>query len=175
MWNTSVLCRCSPRCVYQVVSRDDYHYMDAIIIALLCRTPEEVTAATTFVTELNKPTVYPPPRCLNMEPQGYQEFLEANVIVSGNQLALSLNIKMVVDALYRLPPYRRRLSSKVSNAANWRGLQGVLTRIMQSTSSNELIVTGLLALQYEAQYYRIKDSLLSQVVCQAQAKARHEK
>ena len=36
-----------------------------IIAALLCRTPEEATA-TTFVTELNKPTVYPPPLCLNM-------------------------------------------------------------------------------------------------------------
>ena len=35
-------------------------YMDDIIVALLCRNPEEVTAATAFVTELNKPTVYPP-------------------------------------------------------------------------------------------------------------------
>ena len=34
-----------------------------------------------------------------MEPQGNQEFLEANVTVSGNQLALSLNNKVVVDAL----------------------------------------------------------------------------
>ena len=64
-------------------------YMDDIIVALLCRTPEEVTAASTFVEELNQPTVYPPPRCLNMEPQGNQEFLEANVTVSGNQLALT--------------------------------------------------------------------------------------
>ena len=43
-----------------------------------------------------------------MEPQGNQEFLEANVTVSGSQLALSLNNKVVVacmDALYRLPPY----------------------------------------------------------------------
>ena len=87
-----------------------------------------------------------------MEPQGNQEFLEANVTVSGNQLALSLNNKVVamVDALYRLPPYRQRLSSKVSNAANRRVLQGILTIIMQSTSSDELIVTGVLALQYEA-------------------------
>ena len=94
--------------------------------------------------------------------------------VSGNQLALSLNNKVVVDALYRLPPYRQRLSSKVSNAANRRVLQGILTRIMQSTSSDELIVTGVLALQYEARYYKIKDSLLmiSQVISQVQAKAR---
>ena len=79
--------------------------MDEIIVALLCRTPEEVTAASTFVTKLNKHTVYPSPLCLNMEPQGNQEFLEANVTVSGNQLALSLNNKVVVDASYRLPPY----------------------------------------------------------------------
>ena len=35
-----------------------------------------------------------------MEPQGNHEFLEANVTVSDNQLALSLNNKVVVDALY---------------------------------------------------------------------------
>ena len=84
--------------------------------------------------------------------------------VSGNQLALSLNNKVVVDAIYRLPPYQQRLSSKVSNAANRRvlDLQGILTRIMQSTSSDELIVTGVLALQCqcEARHYKIKDSLL---------------
>jgi hypothetical protein len=147
-------------------------YMDDIIVALLCRNPEEVTAATAFVTELNKPTVYPPPLCLNMEPQGNQEFLECNVVVSGNQLALSLNNKVVVDALYRQPPYRQRLSSKVSNAANRSVLYGILTRIMQSTNSEELIVTGVLALQYETRHYKIKDSLLGQVVSQAQTKAR---
>ena len=147
-------------------------YMDDIIVALLCRNPEEVTAATAFVTELNKPTVYPPPLCLNMEPQGNQEFLECNVVVSGNQLALSLNNKVVVDALYRQPPYRQRLSSKVSNAANRSVLHGILTRIMQSTNSDELIVTGVLALQYETRHYKIKDSLLGQVVSQAQTKAR---
>ena len=100
-------------------------YMDDIIVSLLCRTPEDVTAACIFVEELNNPTVYPPPLSLNMEPQGNQEFLEANVTVSGIQLALSLNNKVVVDALYRLPPYRQRLPSKVSNAANRRVLHGI--------------------------------------------------
>jgi hypothetical protein len=55
-------------------------------------------------------------------------------------------------------------------------IHGILTRIMQSTDSDELIVTGvymtLLALQYETRYYKIKDSLLGQVVSQAQARAR---
>ena len=51
-------------------------------------------------------------------------------------------------------------------------MQGILTRIMQSTSSDELIVTGVLALRYEAQHYKIQDSLIRQVVSQAQAKAR---
>ena len=51
-------------------------YMGDIIVAL------EVTAATTFVTKLNKPTVYPPPLCFNMEPQGNQELLEDNVTLS---------------------------------------------------------------------------------------------
>ena len=148
--------------------------MDDIIVALLCRKPEEVAAATAFVHKLNKPTSYPPPLFLNMEPQGNQEFLEANVTVhvSGNQLALSLNNKVVVDALYRLPPYRQRLSTKASRAANRRVVQGILSRIMQSTSSDELIVTGILALRYEAQYYKIHDSLIRQDVSQAQAKAR---
>ena len=67
-----------------------------------------------------------------------------------------------MDAHYRLPPYRQRLSSKVSNAADRRVLQGILTRIM-STSSVELIVTVMLALRYETRHYHIKDSLLSQV------------
>ena len=146
-------------------------YMDGIVVALLCQTPEEVTAASAFVEELNKPTVYPPPLCLNMEPPGNQEFLEANVTVS-NQLALSLNNKVVMDALYRLPPCRQRLFSKLCNAANRRVLQGILTRILQSTSSDELIVTGMLALQFEARHCKIKDSLLGQVVSQAQAMAR---
>ena len=40
---------------------------------------------------------------------------------------------------------------------------------MQSTSSDELIhvVTGMVALQYEAQHYKMKDSLLGQVISQA--------
>ena len=46
---------------------------------------------------------------------------------------------------------------------------------MQSTSSNELIVTGVLALQFEAQHYKIKGLLLGQVVSQAHAKARERK
>ena len=38
------------------------YYMDDIIVALLCQTPEDVTAvlqqqASTFVEELNKPTI----------------------------------------------------------------------------------------------------------------------
>ena len=149
--------------------------MDDIIVALLCQTSEEVTAASTFVEELNKPSAHPPPLCLNMEPHGNQEFLEANVTVSGNQLALSLNSKLLVDALYRLPPYRRWLSSKAPAAANRSVLQAALARTTQSTSSNELIVTGVSALQYGARYYRIKGSLRGQVVSQAQAMARERK
>ena len=96
--------------------------------------------------------------------------------VTGNQLALSLNNKVVVDALYRLPPYRQRLSSKVSNAANRRVLQGILNKIVQSTSSDELTVTGVLALRYEAQHYKITDSLLGQVLSgESQAQADQEK
>ena len=65
--------------------------MDDIIVALLCRNPDEEAAAEAFVSELSKPTVYPPPLCVNMEPRdrGNQEFLEANHVtaaVAGNQL-----------------------------------------------------------------------------------------
>ena len=109
-----------------------------------------------------------------MEPQGNQEFREANVTVSGNELALSLNNKVVVDALYRLTPYRQRLSSKVPNAANRRVLPGILTRVLLSTSSVELVVTGCKK-QYEAQHHHIKDTLLGQVLSQAQAKAKQAK
>ena len=42
-----------------------------------------------------------------MKSQGNQEFLEANVTVSYNQLALSLNNKVVADASYPMPPYRQ--------------------------------------------------------------------
>ena len=43
---------------------------------------------------------------------------------------------------------------------------------MQSTSSDELIVTRMLPLRYEGQHYKIQDSLIRQVVSQAQVKAR---
>ena len=109
-------------------------YMDDIIVALLCRNPDEVTAAEAFVSELNKPAAHPPPPCLNMEPHGNQEFIEANAIVTvaGSQLALSLNNKVTTDILYRLPPYRQRLPNKVSRAANRAALSGILTGILQS-------------------------------------------
>ena len=45
---------------------------------------------------------------------------------------------------------------------------------MQFTSSEELIVTGILALHYETQYYKIHDSLIRQVISQAQAKAKEK-
>ena len=92
--------------------------------------------------------------------------------VTSNQLALSSNNKVVVDALCRLPPYWQRLHSKVSNAANRSVPHGMLTRTMQSRSSDELTVTGVLDLQYKAQHYKIKTPLLSQVLTQAQAMAR---
>ena len=63
----------------------------------------------------------------------------------------------------------------MSNAANRRVPQGILTRILQSTSSVELVVTGVLALQYEAQHCHIKGSPLSQVLSKAQGKAREGK
>ena len=50
-------------------------YMDDIIVALLCSTPLEVTAAESVVSELNQPTVFLPPLCFNMEPHGNHEFL----------------------------------------------------------------------------------------------------
>ena len=60
-------------------------YMDDIIItiALLCRNCDEEAAAEAFVSELSKPTGYPPPPCLNTEPRGNQEFLKANATVAG--------------------------------------------------------------------------------------------
>ena len=79
-------------------------YMDVIIVALLCRNPDEEAVAEAFVCELSKPAVFPPPLCLNMEPWGDQEFLEANATVEGNQLALSLNNKVAAGIVYRLPP-----------------------------------------------------------------------
>ena len=51
-------------------------YMDDIIVALLCKNHDEEAAAEAFVSELSKPTVYPPPLCLNTEPRGNPEFLE---------------------------------------------------------------------------------------------------
>ena len=103
-------------------------YMDAITAALLCQNPEEVTAATAFVHELNKPTAHPPPLCLNTEPQGNQEFLEVTVLVavSGNWIALSLNNKVMVDALYLLPPTNR----------------GCLPRYLVLLMLTALVVTG---------------------------------
>lgn len=147
-------------------------HSDDIIVALLCRNPDDEAAAEAFVSELSKPTVYPPPLCLNMEPRGDQQFLEANVTVAGNQLALSLNNKATADILYRLPPYRQRLSTKMSRAANRTVFSGIITRILQSTSDSKLITMCILALQYEARDYHLEDLLLKQVIAQAQFRAR---
>ena len=155
MWNTRVCNLCSSRWGYQVVLNDIKRYMDDIIVALLhvCRNPDEEAAAEAFVSELSKPTVYPSPLCLNMEPRGNQEFLEANVTVAGNQLALSLNNKVTADILYRLTPYRQRLSPKMSRATNRTVLSGILTRIVQSTSDSKFVAMCILALQYETRHY----------------------
>ena len=150
-------------------------YMDVITVALLCRNPSEVTAAEAFVSELNKPAVHPSPLCLNMEPQGNQEFLEANVTVSGGQLALSINNKVTTDILYRLPPYRQRLSNKVSRAANRAVLSGSFTRTLQSTSDDELITMCILALSYETQHHKLNGCLIRQVISRARNKARERK
>ena len=99
-------------------------------------------------------------------------FLEANVAVAGGQLALSLNNKVAAEILYKLPPYRQRLSPKMSRAANRTVLSGILTRILQSTSDSELITTCILALRYEAQHHKLDGCLLKQVIAHARAKAR---
>ena len=109
-------------------------YMDDIIVALLCRNPSEVPTAEAVDSKLNKPTVYSPPLCLSMEPQGNQEFLKANATVAGSRLALSLNNKVATDILYILPPYQQRIFNKVSKAANKAVLSGILTRTLQPTT-----------------------------------------
>ena len=95
-----------------------------------------------------------------MEPRGDQEFLEADVTVAGNQLALSLNNKVIADILSRLPPYRQRLPPKMPRAANRTVLGGILIRILQSTSDNKLITMCILGLRYEAQHYHLEDYLV---------------
>ena len=150
-------------------------YMDDIIVALLCRNSVEGAAAEAFVSELSKPAVYPPLLCLNMEPRGNQEFLEANVTVhvAGTQLALSRNNKVAADIVYRLPPYRQRLSPKMPRAANRTVLSGILTRILQSTcSDNKLITMCILALQYEVRHCHLEGHPPKQVTAQAQFRAR---
>ena len=146
--------------------------MDDIIVALLCRNPDDEAAAEAFVSELSKPTVQPPPLRLNMEPRGNQEFLETNTTVAGGRLALSLNNKVTAGILYRLPPYPQRPSAKMSTAANRTVLSGILTRILQSAIDSELITMCILALRYEAQHYKPDGCLLKQVTAHAQAKAR---
>ena len=70
-----------------------------------------------------------------MEPHDNQELLEANVTVAGNQLALTLNNMVVVDALYRLPPYIYTdrgclpMCLVMTTLPNRRVMQGILTRI----------------------------------------------
>ena len=58
-------------------------------------------------------------------------------------------------------------------------MQGILTRTVQSTGSEGLIATGILALRYGARYYKIQDPLIiiRKVVSQAhgQVKARERK
>ena len=146
--------------------------MDDIVVVRLCRSPDEEAPTEAFVSELSRPAVHPLPLCLNMEPRGNPEFLEAIVTVAGNQLALSLNNKVTAGTLYRLPPYRQRLSSKMPRAANRTVLSGILTQIVQSTSDSNLITMCMLALRYEARHCHLEGHLLKQVTAQAQFRAR---
>ena len=107
-----------------------------------------------------------------MEPRGNQEFLEANVTVAGNQLALNLSNKVTAGILYTLPLCRQRLSPKLSSDANRTVLSGILTRILQSTSDSKLITMCILALQYDDRHYHLEGHLLKQVIAQAQLRAR---
>ena len=117
---------------------DVKRYIDVICVAPLCRNPDEEAAAAASVSELTRPAVYPTPLCLNMGPRGNKEFLEANVTVTGNRLALSLSGKVAANILCRLPPYRQKLSLEMSRDANRIVLSGILTRILQSTIDSKL-------------------------------------
>ena len=103
---------------------------------------------------------------------GYQELIEANVTAPSGHMALRLNTTtQFADILYRFPPYRQRHSPQMQRAANKPPLNGILTRILRSTSGSELITMCVLALRYKAQHYKQEGCLLKHVMAQARAKA----
>ena len=56
-----------------------------------------------------------------------------------------------------------------------RVIQRMLTRITQSTSSDELVVTGILPLRYEAQYYKVQDLLITKLYPKPKPRQEKEK
>ena len=63
----------------------------------------------------------------------------------------------------------------MSRAANRAVLSGILTRILQSTSGDELITMCIIALSYEARHYKLDSSLIKQALSHARTKARDRK
>ena len=144
-------------------------YMDDVIVVTQVRSTRDRSNLNTFLQHLGSAEVYPPPLKLNLEPTGDQEFLET-MICGGLNLTMNLQNKVYTDAVCG-STHRRRMGSKETTSARDLSilLYGIIIRITQFSSTNELIINSLLKLRYEAVFYGIGEGPVLRAIRKAMA------
>lgn len=151
-------------------------YMDDVIVVAHTVSTFDRLKLDTFLTYLGSAEVYPPPLKLNCEKPGDQEFLET-LISGGRKLTMNLHNKMYADISRGLTDYRRRLGPKETTSARDLSdlLYGIVTRIIQFTSSTDLLINSLLELRCEAIHFGLGDRSVILAIQRAIRKGRLEK
>ena len=109
-------------------------YLDDVLIILAHSTPQQLVKFQAFVEWMGSQDAYEAPLVLNVEPEGDQEFLEANFYSEGRELWAQLHNKVAID--YNMggkQPYQRRLPLECSlpTAEKIKLVSGLMTRIKQ--------------------------------------------
>ena len=114
------------------------------------RTAAELQQAQTMVNAIADSKVYPAPLCLNMEPEGDQEFLEAFVHGS-NAVGVRLLNKVADDVLAGNEGYRQRLAGlDFMSGKEVRALiAGIITRAVQCSLRPTDLFYAMVQLQVE--------------------------
>ena len=126
-------------------------YLDDILAILGVTGQLMVLQLHEFVEFMASEAVYPLPLKLNVEPEGDQEFLEAEVLKSDGTVKLKLMNKVVQDIVAGREGYRQRLASPpfMSQKQSSDLVRGIATRAVQACSDSSLLRSCLDELHYE--------------------------
>ena len=126
-------------------------YLDDVLIALAWRDKEELDEIRAFLQKMK--AMYPPPLVLNMESEGRQEFLEAEVFEDTTGLCTRLLNKVTADIEAGKPDYRRRLAGIEVMQGRHRDtvLDGIIRRRQDYASSPQMFFSSLADLAVECE------------------------